>query len=227
MGQTKKKEPQDARARARDGEVAKPKKKKGRPKKAPGEKKPPKAKPPVPLCGAKAKTTGNPCKRKAGAGTSHPGQGRCSTHGGNTPVITGRYSQLTKQSVIDAIGHQQSQEAEPADLRDELTLARAILEKAVENHDDLVDALLAWNAALDRGEKPAMIPDLERLIFAIGQIAKIAKTHSDIANANTVPLKEMERVMVLMAEAAIKHLRDQPEIMDAIRDEWRLIYYNV
>lgn len=37
-------------------------------------------------CGAKTVSTGKPCKRAAGAGTSHPGRGRCSKHGGSTPM---------------------------------------------------------------------------------------------------------------------------------------------
>lgn len=36
-------------------------------------------------CGAKAKSTGKPCGRPAGAGTDHPGVGRCSRHGGSSP----------------------------------------------------------------------------------------------------------------------------------------------
>lgn len=39
---------------------------------------------PAPLCGAQTRS-GNPCKRFAGAGTSHIGFGRCKHHGGNAP----------------------------------------------------------------------------------------------------------------------------------------------
>lgn len=34
------------------------------------------------FCGAKAKQTGQPCRRPAGWGTNHPGTGRCKLHGG-------------------------------------------------------------------------------------------------------------------------------------------------
>lgn len=37
------------------------------------------------ICGAKAKQTGQPCRRPAGWGTSHPGTGRCKLHGGCSP----------------------------------------------------------------------------------------------------------------------------------------------
>jgi hypothetical protein len=45
----------------------------------------PRGRQPKPRCGANAKTTGQPCKRGAGAGTTHPGWGLCSNHGGSSP----------------------------------------------------------------------------------------------------------------------------------------------
>jgi hypothetical protein len=44
----------------------------------------PKPNPETKLCGAKSKTTGEPCQNRAGKGTSHVGIGRCRHHGGNT-----------------------------------------------------------------------------------------------------------------------------------------------
>jgi hypothetical protein len=38
-----------------------------------------------PKCGAKGKTTGNPCRNPAGFKTDHVGAGRCHLHGGGTP----------------------------------------------------------------------------------------------------------------------------------------------
>jgi len=38
-----------------------------------------------PICGATARSTGQPCRRPAGWGTNHPGAGRCKLHGGATP----------------------------------------------------------------------------------------------------------------------------------------------
>jgi hypothetical protein len=37
------------------------------------------------LCGAKSRTTGNPCRKFAGEGTDHRGYGNCKYHGGNSP----------------------------------------------------------------------------------------------------------------------------------------------
>src|SRR4051794_2244485 len=44
----------------------------------------PKPHPTTALCGAKSKTTGQPCQNRAGKGTDHVGFGRCKWHGGNT-----------------------------------------------------------------------------------------------------------------------------------------------
>lgn len=51
-------------------------------------------------CGAKAKSTGNPCKRPAGAGTDHAGDGRCKLHGGSSP---GGKKQAAKQRAAKAV----------------------------------------------------------------------------------------------------------------------------
>ena len=37
------------------------------------------------LCGSPTHATGNPCRRPAGWGTSHPGLGNCKLHGGSSP----------------------------------------------------------------------------------------------------------------------------------------------
>lgn len=37
-----------------------------------------------PTCGANAKQSKKPCKRPAGWGTDHPGEGRCKLHGGSS-----------------------------------------------------------------------------------------------------------------------------------------------
>lgn len=41
-------------------------------------------------CKAKTKQGGHPCKRPAGAGTDHLGEGRCKHHGGATPFKHGQ-----------------------------------------------------------------------------------------------------------------------------------------
>lgn len=43
-----------------------------------------KSEPAYASCGARAKSTGNPCRRPAGSGTDHVGDGHCKHHGGST-----------------------------------------------------------------------------------------------------------------------------------------------
>jgi len=38
-------------------------------------------------CGAKARTSGEPCMKSAGWGTNHVGIGKCKYHGGNIPTV--------------------------------------------------------------------------------------------------------------------------------------------
>jgi uncharacterized protein YjcR len=47
------------------------------------------------FCGAKAKQTGQPCRRPAGWGTTHPGTGRCKLHGGCSPGVKGNKNART------------------------------------------------------------------------------------------------------------------------------------
>lgn len=50
------------------------------------------------VCGAKTKTTGDPCGRPAGAQTDHLGTGRCSLHGGSSP--NGRIAAQREQAAV-------------------------------------------------------------------------------------------------------------------------------
>ena len=51
---------------------------------------------PKPRCGAERRHGNGPCKRGAGAGTDHPGAGKCSWHGGCAP--NGRTAAMNEQA---------------------------------------------------------------------------------------------------------------------------------
>ncbi len=62
------------------------------------------------ICGAKAKSTGEPCKLVAGYGTDHLGEGRCKFHGGaskgpgkknKNAVSTGEYETIWLETLDD------------------------------------------------------------------------------------------------------------------------------
>jgi hypothetical protein len=56
---------------------------------------------PVGLCGAKTRQ-GTPCRRQAGAGTTHLGSGRCRNHGGASPQaeLAGAVEIARRQAVV-------------------------------------------------------------------------------------------------------------------------------
>lgn len=55
-------------------------------------------------CGAKTKSSGDPCKRPAGAGTDHVGAGRCKLHGGNSPSGRKNGQKLKAKKARDTYG---------------------------------------------------------------------------------------------------------------------------
>lgn len=59
-----------------------------------------------PRCGAHARTTGKPCRRGAGAGTSHPGTGLCSNHGGSSPGGAKQAERIAAEQAVAAFGLQ-------------------------------------------------------------------------------------------------------------------------
>ena len=52
--------------------------------------------------GGKSRTTGAPCKRTAGAATTHVGHGPCKTHGGNVPGVVAR----SERALADAMARE-------------------------------------------------------------------------------------------------------------------------
>jgi len=59
-----------------------------------------------PTCGAKAKSTGVPCKLPAGYGTPHRGEGRCKIHGGIFKVTKGTHTKLQDpQNILNCMDH--------------------------------------------------------------------------------------------------------------------------
>src|SRR5690554_1667741 len=95
------------------------------------------------ICGAKTRS-GAPCKKQAGWGTDHLGQGKCRLHGGATPVKHGRYSTITRPRIRELLD-QFENDAEPLNLLPEVKLLRALLTDFVERYDEITEATLAWH----------------------------------------------------------------------------------
>ena len=96
-------------------------------------------------CGAKTRSGGR-CKKTAGWGTDHKGQGRCRLHGGATPIRSGRYSTVKREGVRQLIEHHAG-DVDPLDVLPEIAAARALFQDFVERYDAWREGLLAWHAS--------------------------------------------------------------------------------
>ena len=103
-------------------------------------------------CGATNKQTGTPCKRIAGWGTDHKGQGRCKYHGGASPVKHARYSKITRPRLKELLSEQTHELEDPTDLLPEIRMLRALIQDYIERYDEFTDAILAWHKSW--GGKP-------------------------------------------------------------------------
>ena len=99
-------------------------------------------------CGATTRA-GTPCRRPAGWGTDHVGEGRCKLHGGLNPVKTGRYSRIKRARVRELID-EFKQDPQPLDLTDEVLLLRALLTDFVERYDEMSDGIHRWHASFQQ-----------------------------------------------------------------------------
>jgi hypothetical protein len=97
-----------------------------------------------------AKHDHKPCRRPAGWGTAHPGEGACKLHGGVMPgdkrVKSGGYSRMLKtSSIAQRLAELTSELRGSLDLVHEVDLLRAMIVDYVERYESLSEALLAWH----------------------------------------------------------------------------------
>jgi hypothetical protein len=104
-------------------------------------------------CGAHARSTGGPCKRGAGAGTSHKGWGRCSNHGGNSPNGQKFAERLAAEAAAERLGLPVSTTAAEA-LQDGLDRANGLVVWLVSRLQALDPADLTWGLAQRRIRQP-------------------------------------------------------------------------
>lgn len=103
------------------------------------------------------------CTRPAGAGTDHPGEGRCWTHGGKTPIKHGLHSLYSRTKLGPLIERVRADrgDADPHDLRSEVELVRAGLLHLIESaRGGLIPAALA----ADLAEKTSRIAERDHRI---------------------------------------------------------------
>jgi hypothetical protein len=173
----------------------------------------------LPPCGAKTRA-GSPCRRPAGHGTSHPGQGRCKLHGGKSPVTHGRYSLIRRPSVRQRIDVLKAADADPLDLLEDLHLLRALTIDWIERYDSSREALLAWHRdGHPDGSRPRQLLDISdagRLLERIGRLVEIIhKTRQE----QTISLATFKRLMEQMALAVTRYVSDT-DTLHAIETAW-------
>lgn len=161
------------------------------------------------------------CKRRAGWGTDHVGQGRCRQHGGATPIRHGRYSAIRREPLRQLI-EQHMEDPEPLNMLPELATARSLFEEYVNRYEELVDALVAWNAGeyAEKGPsaRPQRIPELASVTSLVSEITKIVKRIEDVRSQNAISRAEMGRVVMEMMRTV--KARVDEDTFEQINDDW-------
>lgn len=103
----------------------------------------------TPVCGARRNKADAICKRPAGWGTDHPGQGRCKLHGGLTPAPTGRYASVERPRVRELLERFES-DPDPMNLLPEVQLLRALLLDYINRFDEQDRMLTRWNLSFEK-----------------------------------------------------------------------------
>lgn len=174
-------EDQDDNGRRPRGEVEDD----GRPRRAEGR------------CGAKTKSSGRPCSKRAGWRTDHPGQGRCYLHGGKTPITHGRYSTVRRERVSELMD-ELAEDPDPMDLLPEVQLLRALVLDFIERQDELMDAIVAWHESFYTGEsepKPRHVPDVLVVGKYIKEIGALVERIHKMKAAGTITFATLDRVL--------------------------------
>lgn len=110
----------------------------------------------LPLCGAKHNKRPGTCKRPAGWGTEHPGEGRCKLHGGGAQKPSTRYQLVNASPTLQQAIQDQQADPDPLNLLPDLLLARSLLQEGVQRHSEVTAAIIAWHASHTSGYQEAV-----------------------------------------------------------------------
>ncbi|MDT7042681.1 hypothetical protein [Candidatus Nitronereus thalassa] len=93
-----------------------------------------------PKCGAKSKSTQQPCKNLAGFRTDHFGVGRCFMHGGKTPIKSGIYSTVVQNQWHNIYQDMLDQKETLASINDEIAFLRVCAMQTASGAEALLDS---------------------------------------------------------------------------------------
>lgn len=170
-------------------------------------------------CGA-LNRQGEPCRNRAGKGTSHLGLGRCRNHGGVSQVLHGqrartaalrRHYATTSPDLRELIAECQS-DPDPLNVLHEIAVLRALIYRAIEQTD-------AGHSPKGRPFE-RLIPDLvERLSRIVSRVEK-ARARRSISEEELVVL--FRRVALIVKH----HVRDS-DTLAAIAQDWESLRVTV
>lgn len=178
--------------------------------------------PPDQLCNAKKKSGGT-CRRPAGAGTDHLGQGRCRRHGGtgtSRMIVHGWYSQVTHHRIKDLLGRLTQIEMNAMDLIPEANLLRAMTIDYVNRYDQFVEALMAWYADPDSKQRPRRVMDIQDAAHLVESISRVVQRMHQIQSEGAISLETFQRVTEHMGMIVTKYV-DDPLILNKIEKDWQ------
>ncbi len=157
--------------------------------------------------GRKRQGDKGPCGQAAGWKTDHPGNGKCTLHGGSVtgrPVIHGRYSVKHKQELQDKM-QEFLEDPQPGNLMSELALQRAMLQDFVERLGDtvLIDVIMR-----------------KHVFDMIESISKVVERISRILNSTAITAAELQLLQMALPDLLLRYI-DEPEKRLAFMGELR------
>lgn len=175
-------------------------------------------------CGARNRSGGR-CKKQAGWGTDHVGEGRCRLHGGATPIKHGRYSKVSRPRIRELLV-ELDKDPDPLNLVPEAQLIRALAMDFAERYEDLVEALLAWNLAEqrqaeeeERTPRPQRLPSLHELTGVVEAASRVVERILRHRKETAITLETFNRVMRQMGVVVARHVTDA-KALASIEREW-------
>lgn len=157
-------------------------------------------------CGAKTRSGGK-CKRPAGWGTEHPGDGRCKLHGGASPrgvaspnFKTGLYSRYLPDAIQQKV--QTFLDADPLELISEMALLRALLAEYVGRFDGIAPT----------ARDIALLADLAE------RVGKFSERINKMRNESALTGAEVAFLATRVADIVVRYIDDPDQQRAFVRD---------
>ena len=171
------------------------------------------------------KRDGTLCKSPAGARTDHPGQGRCSWHGGKAAnhgsraLVHGWASQVQHTRVSEILDQIAKIDHDAMDLVPELNLLRAMTVDWINRYDVFVDALMAWYEDPESNSKPRRILDITDAASLVESISRVAQRLHQIQSEGSISMETFKRVTENMGMIVARYVKD-PLVLNRIEFDW-------